>query len=415
MKRQRPMRFLFITRDGFPPYRVDVATLFGRELTRRGHVIDWLLPSQEPCKKSYVGQWEGGRAFVGPSDRGPSLVHKLRNQLLILAHDFKVMSLLRRNEYDFVQIKDKFPSFFPTLLACRLHRRKLFFWLSFPYAEEARLLADMTPFPARILPLAKAAVLDFLFYRFVAPFSDHVFVQSDAMKAHFAAHGVPEDKMTPVPMGISPRRAHEEKAVTIPGKVVYAGSLSRARKVDFLLSAWKRVAERAPQLTLFVVGGSGDPRDEKALRELAGTLGLGNSVVFTGFLPIEEAWRHIREAELCLSYQSSDRVNNLGSVTKIIEYMSFGKPVVANHQPDQLRLVEESGCGLCIPAEEEAFANAVLSVLAEPGRAREMGERGRAYVEAHRSYSRIADRLEAKYFQLLGRAPDPTEMGAAVS
>lgn len=421
------MRFLFTTRDGFPPYRVDVAVLFGKELAGRGHAIDWVLPSQEACDRERVAEWEGGRAFVGPSDRGHSTGSKIRNQLLLLRHDLKIFSLLRSQDYDFVQVKDKFFSFFPAWLACRMHRKKLFFWLSFPYAEEARLLADMARGPRRLLYLFKAAVLDTLFLKIVAQFSDHVFVQSDAMKAHFAARGVPEARMTPVPMGVAPQpdqdpdrnpdRGRPDSAFgpTVPGKVVYAGSLSRTRKPEFLIRVWREVAHSRPDLRLTIVGAGSDPADEQRLRALADDLGVRDAITFTGFLPIEQAWTHIREAEVCLSYQSADRVNNLGSVTKIIEYMSFGKPVVANEQPDQSRIVAESGGGLCVPAEETAFANAVLEILADPERARDMGARGRAYVENHRSYARIADRLEQTYFRLLGRNLDARDvaMGAA--
>ena len=37
------MRLLFVTQDEYPPFRVDVVELFGRQMPARGHQIDWLM------------------------------------------------------------------------------------------------------------------------------------------------------------------------------------------------------------------------------------------------------------------------------------------------------------------------------------------------------------------------------------
>lgn len=47
------------------------------------------------------------------------------------------------------------------------------------------------------------------------------------------------------------------------------------------------------------------------------------------------------------------------------------------------------------------FAEAILSFLMDPQKAKEMGERGRAYVLAHRSYVRMADVLEERCYNIL--------------
>jgi hypothetical protein len=42
----KKLKFLFISSDKFPPFRPDVAVLFVKELSRRGHQIDFLLQAE---------------------------------------------------------------------------------------------------------------------------------------------------------------------------------------------------------------------------------------------------------------------------------------------------------------------------------------------------------------------------------
>jgi glycosyltransferase involved in cell wall biosynthesis len=74
--------------------------------------------------------------------------------------------------------------------------------------------------------------------------------------------------------------------------------------------------------------------------------------------------------------------------------MAMGKAVVGNDHPEQRRVIEQSGAGYCVPFEVEAFAEAIVRLLLDPAAAKAMGERGRHYAVAHRSYAVIADSVE---------------------
>jgi len=79
-----------------------------------------------------------------------------------------------------------------------------------------------------------------------------------------------------------------------------------------------------------------------------------------------------------------------------VEYMALGKAVVANDHPEQKRLIEASGGGLCVAYDEHAFADAIVILLQNPQTAQLMGERGRRYAIEHRSYGVIADAVERR-------------------
>jgi len=83
--------------------------------------------------------------------------------------------------------------------------------------------------------------------------------------------------------------------------------------------------------------------------------------------------------------------------------MAMGKAVVANTHPEQKLLIEASGCGYCVPYEEDAFAGAIVKLLRAPELARAMGERGRRYAVEYRSYGVIASGVEREMLRIAGK------------
>jgi len=55
---------LVISSDKFPPFRVDVAVLFGQELAARGFEIDWLLQAEKACDRETECRWGSGVVWV---------------------------------------------------------------------------------------------------------------------------------------------------------------------------------------------------------------------------------------------------------------------------------------------------------------------------------------------------------------
>jgi glycosyltransferase involved in cell wall biosynthesis len=56
------------------------------------------------------------------------------------------------------------------------------------------------------------------------------------------------------------------------------------------------------------------------------------------------------------------------------------------------------------PADEEAFARALLELADDPARRREMGLAGWTHVQAHFSLARLVSDLDALYRRLLAEA-----------
>ncbi|HZO22852.1 MAG TPA: glycosyltransferase family 4 protein [Steroidobacteraceae bacterium] len=397
----RPFRLLMLASDTYPPQRVDVSILFGEELAARGHRIDLILQSEAACERGYIAPWGGGQVWVAPADRGDSLLRRLRKHLSSIRHDAKLFGLMRSGRYDAVEVKDKFISALFAAVAARLYHKRFIYWLSYPFPEFYLMRAKESSARYPLLYRIRGEAFRFLLYRIVLPAADHVFVQSEKMRKDVAAQGIPLSKLTAVPMGIrteglSASPEPTDRSVISPNEpsVLYLGSLARERHIEFLLRTFARVLEEMPQAKLYLVGSAEDPREQQYLVDEAKRLGVLQAVVFSGQLPQREAFRFVREADVCVSPLYPTPIYEVATPTKLVEYMALGKAVVANTHPDQRMLIEESGCGYCVPYEEQAFAQAVLKLLRAPELAREMGERGRRYALEKRGYPAIADLVE---------------------
>jgi len=407
---RRRLRGLIAAADAYPPFRVDVAILFGEELVQRGHRFDWLLSAVDGGGDA--GEWPlwEGRAWVGSSQRKRSIVGKIGAALHDLGHDFGILRRSRRGEYDFIQVKDKFFAALVAYIAARAVGVPFFFWLSFPFPEAMiyRARAGISPHPR--IDLVRGYLLKAFLYRFILKAADHVFVQSAQMKADVSAEGIPAEKLTPVPMGVSLRRLSELGLDGRPGAargkdVVYLGDLGRTRRIDFLIRVFSLVVREQPTARLHLIGGAHREEDIVELKRLAGELELGEAIEFAGRLPIEQAWSRAAQAAVCVSPLYPSPIFRPASPTKVVEYMAIGRPVVVNDHPEQRQLVEASGGGLCVRFDEAEFATAIVELLRDPDTAEAMGARGRAYIEQNRDYGVIAEMVEAEYLRLCGQPP----------
>ena len=396
-----PIRLLVVSSDNYPPFRVDVTVLFAGQLASRNFAIDWILQSEAACRHGYVAQWGGGQVWVGATDLGDSLPHRIWKHVLSVANDLKIFSRTRRGNYDAIEVKDKFLAGIFALLASRLYRVPFIFWLSYPYPEHYLSSARDGTGRYRFLYTLRGLSFKWLLYRLLLPAADHVFVQSEQMRQDVAAEGISAQKMTPVPMGVDMALGEapdlSQQRTLLPAGapcILYLGALNRVRRIDFLVRAFALVKQSVPEALLYLVGRGEDAADEQLLHDEVARLGLGGSVVFVGQLPQAKALQYVQEADVCASPLYPSPVLRAASPTKLVEYMALAKPSVANDHPEQKRVLDASGGGYSVPYDEGAFAQAIVTLLEDPEAARSMGRRGREWAIANRNYQVIADAVE---------------------
>ncbi|MBA9006665.1 glycosyltransferase family 4 protein [Thermomonospora cellulosilytica] len=164
---------------------------------------------------------------------------------------------------------------------------------------------------------------------------------------------------------------------------------------DALIHAWPAVLRRVPDAALLLVGG-GPYRP--ALERLAAERGVVDSVFLTGSVPWEELPAHYDAGDVfampCRTRRRGLDVEGLGIV--YLEASATGLPVVAGNSGGAPDAVLDGETGLVVDGRSvRAVAEAVAGLLADPGRARAMGDRGRAWVERDWRWDVQAARLDA--------------------
>ncbi len=174
--------------------------------------------------------------------------------------------------------------------------------------------------------------------------------------------------------------------------VVCVSRLVARKGQDVLIQAMATIRRREPDATLLIVGGG--PYDDH-LQRLAAEAPPG-SVVFAGQvseadLPAYYAVGNVF-AMPCRDRLAGLEVEGWGNV--FIEAAACGRPVVVGDSGGAPESLVDGETGLLVDgADRDAVADAVATLLADPGLAHRMGVAGRARVEASYTWPRAAATL----------------------
>jgi glycosyltransferase involved in cell wall biosynthesis len=390
------VRLYCSTPEKYPIRLVDVTELFFRELRTRGVEQTWFCRAGAQSG-GLRREWQSGVGIiVPPSLPGDGIVAKA---LTYFAYwFFELVFLLKQigRPPDAILIRDKYWGAFVGYLVARICGCRFMVWLSYPYPEHDSEEAQSATGWRRSLKRVRASLGRRILYQFAMPRADHCFVQSEQMKKDLLHWGISPDKMTAVPMGITTRvfdSADLDAPPASPPVVLYLGTLAGVRKLEILVDAFALVLQKRPDVRLQFVGDGDVPAERQKLEERVRHLNLSAAVEFTGQLPMDEAWKKVAAASVCLSPFRVTPVLRVASPTKFVEYLAFAKATVANDHPEHSMIAAKSSGALIVEWTPEAFAEGILWCLDHPEEAREMALRGRVWIRDNRTYDRLADQV----------------------
>lgn len=210
--------------------------------------------------------------------------------------------------------------------------------------------------------------------------------------------GVDVDRFTPDADGAAVRKRYRLGDAPV---VVCVSRLVARKGQDVLLAGWPRVLAHHPDARLLLVGGG---PAEASLRRAVSRLGLDHSVVLTGPVAAAELPGHYAAGDVfampCRTRRGGLDVEGLGMV--FLEAAACGRPVVAGTSGGAPEAVLEGVTGHVVdPRSPDAVAGTIAHLLADPARARAMGEAGRAWVQERWSWTTIT----ATFAELLEPGP----------
>lgn len=147
--------------------------------------------------------------------------------------------------------------------------------------------------------------------------------------------------------------------------------------------------------------GSGDAFEQSVA--LSHSLGLDECVEFTGRVPDAAVLKYLSTADVCLSPDPSNPLNDVSSMNKVVEYMAMGQPFVSFDLPEA-RFTAGDAALYAANNDEREFGRLIDELLGDPERRQLMGRLGRARVEESFSWEVSQRNLLGAYADLLKRS-----------
>ncbi len=155
----------------------------------------------------------------------------------------------------------------------------------------------------------------------------------------------------------------------------------------------------------FTLIGSGDCYDE--LVALRDELKLQGHVEFTGRVPDELVRKILSTADVGLSPDPKNPLNDVSTMNKTMEYMSFELPVVA-FDLRETRVSAAAAAVYVMPNDVREYAKAIVGLLEDDAARALMGKVGRARVEDELAWSHQERAYVGVYDRLTRRAAGPS-------
>jgi len=221
----------------------------------------------------------------------------------------------------------------------------------------------------------KANSLVILFEQWNVKYADHIIVVSQVLKDMLVSRGVSAQKILVNPNGVDTElfnaSKHEKKAkelrntLDITNKFVFGfiGSFSYWHGIETISAMIPKVVKQNAHAHFLLIGSG--PLFEQCKNEIQ-KAGASHAVTFMGCIPYERAPEYLAlcDAFLCPSQPNADGTPFFGSPTKLFEYMSMGKPIIAS-RVDQLQDIIDPSFGILVDHDNvENFVFAAQKLIA---------------------------------------------------
>jgi glycosyltransferase involved in cell wall biosynthesis len=310
-------------------------------------------------------------------------------------------SALRRQGATIVHAASNYRNALPALVAARR--------LGLPFVYEVRGLWELTRASKHAgWEATQRFELDRRWELETARGADHVLTISESLKAELVEAGVPGETVSILPNAVDPER-HAPRAydVKLAGRfglaredlvVFYAGSMVPYEGLDDLIRAVALARAEGVGLRLILVG---DGESRADLERLTHEEEASDYVSFVGRVPPDEVQGYMSLADVIALPRKPFKVCEVVPPLKPFEAMAMGKAVVVSDLPALREVVRDGETGLvCRPADPAHLATVLRRLQEDRDLTTRLGEAGRAWVTANRTWSANAATLVQLYHML---------------
>jgi len=241
------------------------------------------------------------------------------------------------------------------------------------------------------------------FEEYFRRFADASTVISTALKRRLAGLGTAPSTILVLPQGTEsppgplPERAVLRRTLGLPAQGPFVGHLGALFENDarLLFASVLRAREERPDLRLVLIG-----RHRLRLSRFPGVMDF---TLETGEITPEEVWQYLGACDLLLLPMVKSIANDGRWPSKFNLYLASGRPVVSTPISDIKTIFEREGIGLLAADRPDDFSRAILELLRDEIRQKELGKKGQDYAESVLNWPALVRGLLAHYDQALAR------------
>jgi glycosyltransferase involved in cell wall biosynthesis len=155
-----------------------------------------------------------------------------------------------------------------------------------------------------------------------------------------------------------------------PFQIVYAGTFTDKDGVDLIIQGFIQFNKLESNSKLYLIGAGGTHKKIKKKYQ-----GIEN-IIFTGFIPDEEYYPLIENADVLCMYRVNSAFANAGFPFKLGEYLATSNPVIATKVSDVELFLTEKDAFLIEPENIQQFVDTLIEIKNNPTKAFEIGKNG---------------------------------------
>lgn len=363
---------------------VEVASQVSRELLKRGHdVVVYTTDAKDPNSRLNV---ESVRIVDGIK------VHYMRNLSMMPVKKSKLfitpelISTLKEEvkKFDLIHLHEY--RTFQNLIVHHYARKH-----GVPYVLHAH-----GSLPRHYGKEELKWIYDVLFgYRLLRD-AAKVIALSEVESQQYGSMGVPDEKIAVIPNGIDlseyavlPPRGSFKRKFGIPDRkkiVLYLGRIHKTKGVDLLVKAYAYIIkEMKCSDALLVIAGPNDGYLSE-VRSLVTSLGISDSVLFTGFISSEDKLSALVDANVFVT------PSFYGFPITFLEACATGTPIVTTTLGDTLEWIN-GNVGYVTPPKHRDLAKAIHTIISDDELHRKFSRNCLKTVKSEFSLQRVTDNL----------------------
>lgn len=190
-------------------------------------------------------------------------------------------------------------------------------------------------------------------------------------------------KIAVIPNGVDNSRYHCDSTDKVWGRIIYVGRLVPHKHIDMLIDAFCEVQKKVPDAELHVVGSG------SSFHMLKNKASHIKNCSIHGFLPEDRLIDLLKSSWLFVLPSERE-----GSSIAILEGMAAGLPfITANYPNNAAKELAQFKCGLAVSPNASSLATAILQLLNDEKRWKEMNRNALRFAEKY-DWDIVTDHME---------------------